>query len=74
MCINSWIDREELYAKNADCVVRLEVTVEKSLRAFHVEVKIKDINDDIPRFIQQKYLFCFGNKNTWFFSSTGGSF
>lgn len=31
--------------------------VEKSLRAFHVEVKIKDINDDAPRFIQRNICF-----------------
>ncbi|XP_025028250.1 protocadherin alpha-5-like, partial [Python bivittatus] len=46
----SRIDREELCAKNADCVVHLEVIVEKPLRFFHVEVEIKDINDNAPIF------------------------
>ncbi|XP_063155986.1 protocadherin alpha-5-like [Candoia aspera] len=48
--VNSRIDREELCAKNADCVVHLEVIVEKPLRFFHVEVEIKDINDNAPIF------------------------
>ncbi|XP_026544524.1 protocadherin alpha-5-like isoform X2 [Notechis scutatus] len=48
--VNSRIDREELCAKNADCVLHLEVIVEKPLRFFHVEVEIKDINDNAPVF------------------------
>ncbi|KAM6455405.1 protocadherin alpha-5-like isoform 1-T1 [Liasis olivaceus] len=48
--VNSRIDREELCAKNADCVVHLEVIVEKPLRFFHVEAEIKDINDNAPFF------------------------
>ncbi|XP_026548322.1 protocadherin alpha-5-like, partial [Notechis scutatus] len=48
--VNSRIDREELCAKNANCIVHLEVTVEKPLRFFHVEVEIKDINDNAPVF------------------------
>ncbi|XP_070604703.1 protocadherin alpha-5-like [Erythrolamprus reginae] len=48
--VNSRIDREELCAKNADCVLHLEVIVEKPLRFFHVEVDIKDINDNAPIF------------------------
>ncbi|KAK9403729.1 hypothetical protein NXF25_008556 [Crotalus adamanteus] len=48
--VNSRIDREELCAKTADCVLHLEVIVEKPLRLFYVEVKIKDINDNAPVF------------------------
>ncbi|XP_032076323.1 protocadherin alpha-5-like [Thamnophis elegans] len=48
--VNSRIDREELCAKNTDCVLHLEVIVEKPLRFFHVEVEIKDINDNAPIF------------------------
>ncbi|KAG8133054.1 hypothetical protein E2320_010848 [Naja naja] len=48
--VNSRIDREELCARNTDCIVYLEVIVEKPLRFFHVEVEIKDINDNAPIF------------------------
>ncbi|XP_034267518.1 protocadherin alpha-5-like [Pantherophis guttatus] len=48
--VNSRIDREELCAKNADCVLHLEVIVEKPLAFFHVDVEIKDMNDNPPIF------------------------
>uniref|UniRef100_A0A8D0HMS9 Cadherin domain-containing protein n=1 Tax=Sphenodon punctatus TaxID=8508 RepID=A0A8D0HMS9_SPHPU len=48
--VNSRIDREELCAKSPVCAVHLEVLVEKPLRGFHVEVEIKDINDNAPVF------------------------
>ncbi|KAL8194354.1 UNVERIFIED_CONTAM: hypothetical protein K2H54_015991 [Gekko kuhli] len=48
--VNSRIDREELCAKNMDCAIHLEVIVDKPLRVFHVEVEIKDINDNAPVF------------------------
>ncbi|XP_063155989.1 protocadherin alpha-5-like [Candoia aspera] len=54
--VNSRIDREELCAKNADCVVHLEVIVEKPLRFFHVEVEIKDINDNAPIFSEREQI------------------
>uniref|UniRef100_A0A8C6X545 Cadherin domain-containing protein n=1 Tax=Naja naja TaxID=35670 RepID=A0A8C6X545_NAJNA len=48
--VNSRIDREELCAKNTDCIVHVEVIVEKPVRFFHVEVEIKDVNDNAPIF------------------------
>ncbi|XP_015686795.1 protocadherin alpha-5-like, partial [Protobothrops mucrosquamatus] len=48
--VNSRIDREGLCAKTADCVLHLEVIVEKPLRFFHVEVEVKDMNDNAPVF------------------------
>nr|XP_056718884.1 protocadherin alpha-5-like [Euleptes europaea] len=48
--VNSRIDREELCAENTDCAIHLEVIVDKPLRVFHVEVEIKDINDNAPVF------------------------
>ncbi|XP_077166777.1 protocadherin alpha-5-like isoform X6 [Paroedura picta] len=48
--VNSRIDREELCAENMDCAIHLEVIVDKPLRVFHVEVEIKDINDNAPVF------------------------
>ncbi|KAF7235465.1 Protocadherin alpha-3 [Varanus komodoensis] len=48
--VNSRIDREELCVKSPVCTVHLEVIVDKPLRVFHVEVEIKDINDNAPIF------------------------
>nr|XP_060627519.1 protocadherin alpha-4-like [Anolis sagrei ordinatus] len=48
--VNSRIDREELCADNADCSIHLEVIVDKPLRVFHVDVEIRDINDNAPVF------------------------
>ncbi|XP_060630158.2 protocadherin alpha-5-like isoform X3 [Anolis sagrei] len=48
--VNSRIDREELCAKIPICMVHLEVILDKPLKVFHVEVEIKDINDNAPIF------------------------
>ncbi|XP_070604708.1 protocadherin alpha-5-like [Erythrolamprus reginae] len=58
--VNSQIDREELCAKNADCVLHLEVIVEKPLSFFHVEVEIKDINDNVPVFSAREQILSIG--------------
>ncbi|XP_042636642.1 protocadherin alpha-2 [Orycteropus afer afer] len=48
--VNSRLDREELCGRSAVCGVHLEVIVEKPLQVFHVEVEVKDINDNPPIF------------------------
>ncbi|KAM5298216.1 protocadherin alpha-1-like [Ctenodactylus gundi] len=48
--VNSRIDREELCGRSAECSVHLEVIVDRPLQVFHVEVKVKDINDNPPVF------------------------
>ncbi|XP_066128830.1 protocadherin alpha-7 isoform X8 [Saccopteryx bilineata] len=56
--VNSRIDREELCGRSAECSIHLEVLVEKPLQVFHVEVEVKDINDNPPVFPgTQKNLF-----------------
>nr|XP_020860675.1 protocadherin alpha-3-like [Phascolarctos cinereus] len=56
--VNSRIDREELCVRSPVCSIHLEVIVEKPLQVFHVEVEIKDINDNPPVFsLRQKNLF-----------------
>ncbi|XP_026240275.1 protocadherin alpha-1-like [Urocitellus parryii] len=48
--VNSRIDREELCRRSADCSIHLEVIVDRPLQVFHVEVEVKDINDNPPVF------------------------
>ncbi|XP_012583214.1 PREDICTED: protocadherin alpha-11, partial [Condylura cristata] len=48
--VNSRIDREELCGRSAECSLHLEVIVDRPLQVFHVEVEVKDINDNAPLF------------------------
>ncbi|KAB0338841.1 hypothetical protein FD754_024302, partial [Muntiacus muntjak] len=47
--VNSRIDREDLCGRRAECSIHLEVIVDRPLQVFHVEVEVKDINDNPPR-------------------------
>ncbi|XP_023559794.1 protocadherin gamma-A5 isoform X11 [Octodon degus] len=44
------IDREELCAQSARCLVNFNVLVENKMKIYGVEVEIIDINDNLPRF------------------------
>ncbi|XP_057346520.1 protocadherin alpha-3-like [Manis pentadactyla] len=48
--VNSRIDREELCGRSLECSIHLEVVVNRPLQVFHVEVEVKDINDNPPVF------------------------
>ncbi|KAM7140594.1 protocadherin alpha-6 isoform 14-T14 [Molossus nigricans] len=48
--VNSRIDREDLCGRSVECSIHLEVIVERPLQVFHVEVEVKDINDNPPVF------------------------
>ncbi|XP_047411592.1 protocadherin alpha-1 isoform X3 [Sciurus carolinensis] len=48
--VNSRIDREELCGRSAECNIHLEVIVDRPLQVFHVEVEVKDVNDNPPVF------------------------
>ncbi|KAM5214051.1 protocadherin alpha-2-like [Hipposideros larvatus] len=48
--VNSRIDREELCGRSLECSIHLEVIVERPLQVFHVDVEVKDINDNPPLF------------------------
>ncbi|KAM8958706.1 protocadherin alpha-6 isoform 3-T3 [Lycaon pictus] len=48
--VNSRIDREELCGRTLECSIHLEVIVDRPLQVFHVEVEVKDINDNAPVF------------------------
>ncbi|KAM3841808.1 LOW QUALITY PROTEIN: protocadherin alpha-3-like [Vipera latastei] len=62
--VNSRIDREELCAKTADCVLHLEVIVEKPLRFFHVEAEVKDMNDNAPVFSAREQILSIAEQIT----------
>ena len=67
--VNSRIDREELCGRSAECSIHLEVIVDRPLQVFHVEVEVRDINDNPPRFpTTQKNLFIAESRplDTWF--------
>ncbi|XP_062044956.1 protocadherin gamma-A1 isoform X24 [Lepus europaeus] len=44
------IDREDLCAQSARCLVSFNILVEEKMKLFPVEVEIIDINDNTPRF------------------------
>ncbi|XP_060035831.1 protocadherin gamma-A6 isoform X19 [Erinaceus europaeus] len=48
------IDREELCAQSARCLVSFNVLVEDNLNIYPVEVEIVDINDNAPRFLREE--------------------
>ncbi|XP_047587745.1 protocadherin alpha-5-like [Lutra lutra] len=52
--VNSRIDREELCGRSLECSIHLEVIVDRPLQVFHVEVEVKDINDNPPRFFRKE--------------------
>ncbi|XP_055980797.1 LOW QUALITY PROTEIN: protocadherin alpha-1-like [Sorex fumeus] len=61
--VNSRIDREELCGRRAECNLHLEVIVDRPLQVFHVEVEVKDINDNPPVFKEtEQRLFIFESR------------
>ncbi|XP_040597877.1 protocadherin alpha-4 isoform X11 [Mesocricetus auratus] len=67
--VNSRIDREALCGRSAECSIHLEVIVDRPLQVFHVEVEVRDINDNPPVFpVTQKNLFIAESRplDTWF--------
>uniref|UniRef100_A0A8C6CHW9 Protocadherin alpha 3 n=1 Tax=Moschus moschiferus TaxID=68415 RepID=A0A8C6CHW9_MOSMO len=62
--VNSRIDREELCGRRAECSIHLEVIVDRPLQVFHVEVEVKDINDNPPVFPKAvKNLFIYESRS-----------
>ncbi|XP_007650111.1 protocadherin alpha-3-like isoform X1 [Cricetulus griseus] len=61
--VNSRIDREALCGRSAECSIHLEVIVDRPLQVFHVEVEVRDINDNPPVFpMATKNLFIYESR------------
>ncbi|XP_042646436.1 protocadherin gamma-B5-like [Tyto alba] len=53
--VSERLDREELCGEAASCSVSFEALVQNPLNVFHVEVAIRDVNDNSPRFLQDSF-------------------
>ncbi|XP_041444733.1 protocadherin gamma-B1 isoform X23 [Xenopus laevis] len=51
------IDREALCGAREECFLTFDVVIENPLNIFHVRIDIKDINDNPPRFVNEKIEF-----------------
>ncbi|XP_038310713.1 protocadherin alpha-11-like [Canis lupus familiaris] len=73
--VNSRIDREELCGRTLECSIHLEVIVDRPLQVFHVEVEVKDINDNPPLFSlrEQKLLIPESKQPDSYFPLEGAS-
>ncbi|XP_010221815.1 PREDICTED: protocadherin gamma-A4-like, partial [Tinamus guttatus] len=51
------IDREQVCGRLQTCLINLEILVEFSMKVFKVDVEITDLNDNAPKFQQDKLQF-----------------
>ncbi|XP_070270846.1 protocadherin gamma-A7 isoform X5 [Myotis yumanensis] len=48
------IDREELCAQSARCLVSFNILIEDKMNLYPIEVEIMDVNDNAPRFLSEE--------------------
>ncbi|KAM6924060.1 protocadherin gamma-C5-like isoform 6-T6 [Xenentodon cancila] len=54
LVVNDRIDREALCGQSASCVLPLQVVIESPLHLYRIEVEIRDVNDNSPRFLSKE--------------------
>ncbi|XP_047410981.1 protocadherin beta-16-like [Sciurus carolinensis] len=56
LLINNKLDREELCGPTEPCILNFQVLIEKPLKIFQAELRVKDINDHSPVFPEKEIL------------------
>ncbi|XP_039872126.1 protocadherin gamma-C5-like isoform X45 [Simochromis diagramma] len=54
LVVNDRIDREALCGQSASCVLPLQVVIENPLHLYRIEVEIRDVNDNAPKFLSKE--------------------
>ncbi|XP_064244131.1 protocadherin beta-16-like [Passer domesticus] len=56
LVVREQMDREELCGQSEPCLVRFQVLLEKPLQSFRAEVRLTDINDHAPAFLNKEII------------------
>ncbi|XP_063269643.1 protocadherin beta-16-like [Prinia subflava] len=56
LVVREQMDREELCGQSEPCLVRFEVLLESPLQSFRAEVRLTDINDNSPVFLNKEII------------------
>ncbi|CAI5780385.1 protocadherin beta-16-like [Podarcis lilfordi] len=55
LLINDKIDREALCGQTDPCLLHTEIVLQNPLKIYSIEVKIEDVNDNIPKFSKKAF-------------------